>query len=418
MAARNERASVQEAPDALADARWHAVEVRDERAAGLFVYAVRTTGIYCRPGCGARRPLRCNVEFFATPADAEEAAYRACRRCRPDAERVDDPATAAVVELCRSLEDPTRDHDLATVAARLGWSERHLRRRFLDLVGVSVGSYRRAQQAERARAALRAGKPVLDAALEAGFGSNRGFYEHGAARLGMTPGRYRAGGRGEHLTYTSLETPIGVVVAAATTRGVCAVRIGPDETALVDELVAELPHATFTRDDEGLRDVAGVLAGAVRGESDATALPVDLRGSAFQVRVWEALRSIPAGETRSYAAIATEVGAPRAARAVGSACGANPAALVVPCHRVVRGDGSLGGYRWGLAAKQALLANELPFHQPPCEPAPQPVHERSAGATSSSTAASPSQQSSCVSPTLGWGSTSRRRPRSTRPGRT
>ena len=344
--------------DDLAEARWRAVEARDERLAGVFVYAVRSTGVYCRPGCGARRPLRRNVEFFATAAEAISAGYRACRRCCPERDRVSDPAVAAVIAVCRWLEHPDPDRDLAAMAAGLGWSERHLRRRFSEVVGVPVGSYLRAQRAERVRAALRAGMLVTDAAFEAGYGSSRAFYEHGATRLGMTPARYRSGGAGVRIGYTSMVTPIGVVAAASTARGVCAVRVGPDEAALVAEIAAEFPEALVERDDDGLGDLAVVLAGAVRGDDDATVLPADLQGTAFQVRVWEALRAIPAGQTRTYAEVAAEIGAPRAVRAVAGACAANPAALVVPCHRVVRQDGSLGGYRWGVAAKQALLGIE------------------------------------------------------------
>ncbi|HET9058845.1 MAG TPA: methylated-DNA--[protein]-cysteine S-methyltransferase [Acidimicrobiales bacterium] len=342
----------------LVDARWRAVEARDGRLAGVFVYAVRSTGVYCRPGCGARRPLRANVEFFATPAEATNAGYRACRRCRPELDRVAGPTVAAVIAVCRRLEQPDVDRDIATMAAEMGWSERHLRRRFTEVVGVPIGSYLRAQQADRARGALRAGMAVTDAAFTAGYGSSRAFYEHGATRLGMTPARYRAGGAGERISYTSMVTPIGVVVAASTARGVCAVRLGPDETALVAEIAAEFPKALLERDDDGLGPVAVVLAGAVRGDGDGTVLPMDLRGTAFQVRVWEALRAIPSGDTRSYTEVASRIGMPSAVRAVARACAANPAAVAVPCHRVVRQDGSLGGYRWGLATKQALLAIE------------------------------------------------------------
>lgn len=343
----------------LVEARWRAVENRDARLAGLFVYAVRSTGVYCRPGCGARRPLRRNVEFFATPADAVGAGYRPCRRCAPEQGRaVVDPSMASVIAVCRWLEHPDPHGDLAALAAALGWSERHLRRRFSEVVGVPVGSYLRAQQAERARTALRAGVPVTAAVFDAGYGSARAFYEHGASRLGMSPARYRSGGPGERIAYTSMITPIGVVVAASTSRGVCALRVGPAEDLLVAGIAAEFPAAVIERDDDRLSEVAAVLAGAVHGHTDAAALPVDLRGTAFQVRVWEALRGIPSGRTRSYSEVASDIGAPKAVRAVAGACATNPAALVVPCHRVVRRDGSLGGYRWGTAAKQALLAAE------------------------------------------------------------
>jgi AraC family transcriptional regulator of adaptative response/methylated-DNA-[protein]-cysteine methyltransferase len=344
--------------DDVAEARWRAVQGRDGRLTGPFVYAVVTTGIFCRPGCGARRPLRANVEFFATPADAVGAGYRACRRCRPDCDPAGDPALASVIAVCRFLERPDADAHLGPVAADLGWSERHLRRRFSQVVGVSVGSYLRAQQAERVRSALRAGMGVTEAALEAGYGSSRAFYAHGASRLGMAPARYRSGAGGERIGYTSVGTPIGVVVAAATARGVCAVRVGADEAALVAELAAEFPDAALARDDARLAEVAAALAGAVRGDADATALPVDLQGTAFQVRVWEALRAIPTGQTRSYSQVAAGIGAPTAVRAVAGACAANPAALVVPCHRVLRQDGSLGGYRWGVGTKRALLSAE------------------------------------------------------------
>lgn len=350
--------------DGLAGARWRAVVTRDARLAEVFVYAVRSTGVYCRPGCGARLPLRRNVEFFSTPAGAVTAGYRACRRCQPDRDQAGDATLAAVVEVCRWLESPDCDRDLAGMASGLGWSERHLRRRFTEVVGVPVGGYLRAVQAEQARSGLRAGMAVADAAFGAGYGSARAFYEHGAPRLGMTPARYRSGGAGERIGYTSLITPRGVVVAACTAKGVCAVRVGADEAALVAEVAAEFPRAVLERDDGGLEHVAGVLAGALRGDDDATVLPVDLRGSAFRVRVWEALRTIPVGETRSYGEVAAGIGSPTAVRAVGGACAANPAALVVPCHRVVRQDGSLGGYRWGTATKRALLDAEAQKSEP------------------------------------------------------
>jgi AraC family transcriptional regulator of adaptative response/methylated-DNA-[protein]-cysteine methyltransferase len=332
---------------------------RDARAAGLFVYAVRSTGVYCRPGCGARRPLRANVEFFATAEEATGAGFRACRRCRPDHDRANEPSVESVIAVCRLLEGDD-DLDVSSLAGTLGYSERHLRRLFSDVVGVSIGNYVRALRAVRAREALQSGVAVTDAIYDAGYGSNRAFYEHGAPRLGMTPGRYRDGARGEHITFTSMITPIGVVVAASTAQGVCAVKVGPDEAVLTKELSREFPRATIERDDSGLADVALVLAGAVRGDVDATTLPLDLAGTAFQIRVWEALRAIPSGETRTYSQVAAAIGSPTAVRAVGSACASNPVALTVPCHRVVRRDGSLAGYRWGVETKRALLRAETP----------------------------------------------------------
>jgi AraC family transcriptional regulator of adaptative response/methylated-DNA-[protein]-cysteine methyltransferase len=344
--------------DTLEETRWSAVENRQDTMTGLFVYAVRTTGVYCRPGCGARLALRANVEFFATPAQAVASGYRACKRCRPEQDTTSDESRAAVIEVCRTLEESSALPDVAAMASRLGYSERHLRRRFSEIVGVSMGSYVRAQQAVRARAALRAGTSVTQSVIESGFGSNRAFYEHGATRLGMTPGRYRDAGRGERIGYTTIDTPVGIVLAASTNKGVCAVMVGSDEALLTKELSEEFKNATLERNDEALRDVATVLAASVKGEADSTRLPLDLEGTAFQIRVWETLRTIPAGQTRTYSQIAQLIGSPKAVRAVGTACGKNPVALTVPCHRVVRRDGSLGGYRWGLDVKEALLSVE------------------------------------------------------------
>lgn len=341
----------------LSESRWHSVETRDDASSGIFVYAVTTTGVYCRPGCGARRPLRRNVEYFNTSSEATAAGYRACRRCRPDLNGATDPAVVAVTALCRELERDG-DLDVGLTARELGYSERHLRRLFGNLVGVSIGAYQRSLRAQRAREVMKAGGAVTEAVVDSGFGSFRGFYEHGADRLGMTPSRFRHGARGEVIRYTSLATPLGVVVVACTDRGVCFLRLGRDDAPILEELRAEFPEATIARDDEGLAEVAVVLAGAVRGERDPTVLPLDLEGTAFQIRVWEALRRIPTGETRTYSQVAAGIGAARSVRAVASACAANRAALAVPCHRVVRADGSLGGYRWGTDVKEALLAAE------------------------------------------------------------
>jgi len=340
--------------DSLDDHRWRAVVTRDPQSQGVFVYAVASTRVYCRPGCSSRQPLRRNVTFFATPDEARSAGYRACRRCRPDDLAVDDLSLAAVVALCRRVEATEESLDVGAFAHDVGYSERHLRRRFREVLGVTIAQYARFQRSELARAALAAKVPVTDAIYQAGYGSSRAFYEHGATRLGMSPSTFQAGGAGEVISFTTLETPLGVVLGARTHRGVCAVRIGPDEKALIDELTLEFPHARRERDDEGLGDLALVLARAVRGEA-TDALPLDLAGTAFQIRVWQILCTVPRGTTLTYSQVAERMGEPRAVRAVGSACGANPTALLVPCHRVVRRDGSLGGYRWGLEVKAALL---------------------------------------------------------------
>jgi AraC family transcriptional regulator of adaptative response/methylated-DNA-[protein]-cysteine methyltransferase len=341
----------------LDDLRWRAVEGRDATMSGCFVYAVTTTKIFCRPNCGSRRALRRNVEFFETPTEAVAAGYRACRRCRPEEPGESDPLVAAVVETCRRLESAS-DSSLAVIAADLGYSERHLRRRFHEIIGVSAGVYARAHKAERAKARLREGAPVTGAVFDAGYGSVRAFYEHSAPTLGMSPVTYRERGVGERITFTSVETALGWVVAARTSRGVCSIRVGTDEESLVTDLTMEFSNALVERDDKGLSDIADVLAGAIRGERDATTLPVDVAGTAFQLRVWDALRAIPIGETRTYSEVAEEIGAPRAVRAVASACAANETALAIPCHRVVRKDGSMGGYRWGVEVKEGILDAE------------------------------------------------------------
>ncbi|NNN08830.1 MAG: bifunctional DNA-binding transcriptional regulator/O6-methylguanine-DNA methyltransferase Ada [Acidimicrobiaceae bacterium] len=343
----------------LDESRWSAVQRRDENLGGTFVYAVVTTGVACQPGCASRTPRRDNVEFFCTLHEAELAGYRACLRCRPGEQRVLDASLEAVISLCRRLERDSASR-VATFAAEVGYSESHLRRRFSQVIGVPVATYQRALRAQRAREALGTSMAVTDAAYEAGFGSSRAFYEHSASQLGMSPRHYRSGGEGERIAFTSLVTPLGHVVCARTERGVCAVRIGDDEEALVREVVQEFPRATLERDDAGLGDLASVIALVVRGEGESTLLPLDIQGTAFQIRVWGALRRVPRGTTLTYSQLAELIGSPRAVRAVGSACGANPVALVIPCHRVVRRDGSLGGYRWGLEVKEALLEAEKP----------------------------------------------------------
>ena len=265
------------------------MEGRDEAAEGLFVYAVRTTGVFCRPGCRSRRPLRANVEYFDTPGDALSAGYRACRRCRPDRERASDATTAALVAACRRFELDA-DESVVQVAREVGLSERHLRRLFTEVVGVPAGSYRRACREKRLRDALRGGSDVTTAAVESGYGSARALYD--GARLGMTPGRYRDGGRGERIRFTSIVTPLGVVVAASSSRGVCWVSVGPREADLTKALAAEYPLAVLERDDDALADVARMLSLAASG-ADASRLPLDVQGTAFQIRVSEALRRSP-----------------------------------------------------------------------------------------------------------------------------
>ena len=345
--------------NSLDDARWRAVETRMKDADGVFYYAVRTTGIFCRPTCPARRPLRDNVEFYATPAEAVAAGFRACRRCHPERETVTDPTIASIIAVCRWLEHPEDKVDVGALASRVGWSQRHLRRKFRAVTGVTITAYQREQRMDRVRTLLRAGRPVTEAVFEAGYGSVRGFYESDARRLGTSPSLYRKGAPAQDIGYTIAPSALGRVLIAITDRGVCAIRLGDSDAELVDLLIAEYPHAAITRDEAALRDIVMIVVDLAAGRARSTPdIPLDLRGTAFQIEVWEELRRIPPGESRSYGEIATELGRPTSYRAVANACGANPVALLVPCHRAVRADGKAGGYRWGAELKESLLASE------------------------------------------------------------
>lgn len=343
---------------ALTDAaRWTAVQARDRRFDGRFVYAVSTTGIYCRPSCPARRPLRDHVAFFDAPDAAERAGYRACRRCRPA--HGHPPAEAAVARARAFLDArPDTPVTLDALAAEVGMSPAHLQRTFKRFVGLSPRDYQAAQRMDAFKARVQAGDTVLEAAFEAGFGSSRSLYEQADAGLGMTPGAYRRGGRGLTVRYATAAVPQGRLLVAATDRGVCAVTLGDDDATLEEALAREFPEADRHRDDDA---VADWMAPIVRYLEDARVhpdVPVDLHGTDFQQRVWQALQEIPLGETRTYEDVAEALGQPTATRAVASACARNRVALVVPCHRVVRKDGGLGGYRWGVSRKQHLLRQE------------------------------------------------------------
>ena len=345
--------------DNLDDVRWATVETRAETAVGVFFFAARTTGIYCLPTCPSRRPLRKNVVFFGSGAEAVAAGFRACRRCHPDRERVTGPSLAAVIAVCRWIEDPHDDPSVADLARRAGWSQRHLSRMFKDTVGVTISAYRRAQRGERVRNALRGGSPVTEAVLKAGYGSMRAFYDGAGSQMGVTPAAFSNGSPDARVQYTVLSSPLGKVLVAATGRGVCAVRIGDAGDELVAELAAEFPRARVERDDDALEHAARIVSDLACGRPAAAAdLPLDLQGSTFQVAVWQALRTIPTGTTVTYGELAASIGRPTSHRAVAGACAANPVALVVPCHRVVRADGSTAGYRWGEERKQELLAAE------------------------------------------------------------
>lgn len=339
-----------------ADPRWTAVRTRDRSADGRFVFAVTTTGIYCRPGCPARTPAAAHVRFFDTAVAAREAGFRACRRCRPDDDR--HPHADAVEAACRRLQAEVPPPPLAALAADAGLSLSRFQQVFRTLTGVTPRAYAAARRAERVRTALVTEDGVADAAFAAGFASSGRFYEATDDLLGMTPSAWRAGGAGETLRVTTAPCSLGHVLVASTDRGLCTIELGDDPDALVSGLTARLPHATLVRDDpDHAAHVAAVVA-LVEDPARGLDLPLDVRGTAFQQRVWAALRRVPCGTTVSYAELATALGRPSASRAVAGACAANTLAVAIPCHRVVRGDGSVSGYRWGVSRKRALLARE------------------------------------------------------------
>lgn len=343
-------------PDEL---RWRDVVARSRAADGAFVYAVTSTGIYCRPSCPSRLPRRDRVQFHATPADARAAGFRPCKRCEPDGVRPASGAAQAVAEAAGYL----RAHvdvpvSLTDLAARVGLSPAHLQRVFTAHLGVSPREFQAALRAERFRRALRRGDDVTTATYAAGYGSPSRVAERRPTGRGLTPAAYRRGAPGLAVTYTVVPSVLGRLLVAATADGVCAVKLGDDDTQLVADLAREFPKADV-RPGRGAEAWARAIAEAVKARPAVSPdVPLDVQGTAFQWQVWKALLQIPAGETRTYAAVATAIGRPRAVRAVASACAANPVALVVPCHRVVPAAGGIGGYRWGGARKAELLERE------------------------------------------------------------
>ena len=340
------------------EARWEAVLSRDTRFDGAFVFAVRSTGIYCRPSCPSRRPRREQVTFFPLPEAAERAGFRSCLRCHPK----DAPAPTAlkaVRRVCRLLEEH-RDGPLTlqALAARVGLSPSHLQRTFKRIVGVSPREYREALRVGDFKARVKKGESVTSAMYEAGYGSSSRLYESSNDRLGMTPAAYRRGGRGVSISYTIASCSLGRLLVAGTEKGVCAVRLGDSDTELEASLRAEYSEADIKRDDRSLGKWVGELADHLQGKHPRLDLPVDVQATAFQWSVWQKLKEIPYGKTWSYSEVAQAIGRPSAVRAVARACATNPVALVIPCHRVVREDKSLGGYRWGIERKQALLDRE------------------------------------------------------------
>lgn len=339
------------------DRYWQAVMGRDCTFDGIFVYAVRSTGVYCRPSCPSRRPRREQVVFYPEPKAAEEDGFRPCRRCgtRSAAENAQVKLIAGALTVLQADSDPST---LASLGQRLQVSPDRLSRGFKRLTGVTPRQYREAQQLTRLKTSLRTSENVAAAVYDAGFGSSRAVYERAASQLGMTPGAYRRGGRGMRIGYTIVDSALGRLLIAATERGICSVCLGDSDQPLEKTLREEYPLAAIARDSKGLEAHVRHIREHLAGRAPTLDLPVDVQATAFQWKVWQALRDIPYGETRSYSEIARAIGRPRAVRAVGHACATNRVAVVIPCHRAVRQDGSLGGYRWGLERKQVLLDGE------------------------------------------------------------
>lgn len=344
-------------------ARWAAVCANDAAADGAFFYAVTTTGIYCRPSCRSRRPNRANARFFDTGGEAEAAGFRPCRRCRPEALAPVDPAAEAVTAVCRLLETAEEEPPLADLARHAGLSPGHLTRLFKARLGVTPKAYAQAVRARRLDAALRTGEGVTEAVYAAGYGAASRAYAAAEARFGMTPGSLARGGDGEAIRYADAPCCLGRVLVAATDRGLCAIELGDDAADCLDSLRRRYPRADLRPAAPDFAATVARVAAWLAEPDGALALPIDIRGTAFQEQVWAELRRVPAGETLSYADLAARVGRPEAVRATAGAVAANPLAVVVPCHRVVRSDGSISGYRWGPQRKRRLLAREAETHK-------------------------------------------------------
>ncbi len=347
------------ASDLTPERRWRIVLARDRRYDGAFVYAVQSTGIYCRPSCPSRRPRREQVAFFPVPEAAELAGFRPCRRCRPGAAAAPDPGVPLVRTVCRLIDaHPDRPAGLSTLSGQAGVTSHRLLRTFQRVLGISPRQYRDARRLDRFKTELRSRRRVSPALYQAGYGSTSRVYEKAHAQLGMTPATYSRGAPGTRIAFTVVPCALGRLLVATTARGICRVSLGSDAQELEAALAAEFPAAELRRDRGPLAAAVGVLLRYLDGRAEPLDLPLDVRATAFQRRVWEALRRIPYGATRSYTEIARTIGKPSATRAVARARATNPAALVIPCHRVVRADRGLGGYRWGVARKRALLEQE------------------------------------------------------------
>jgi AraC family transcriptional regulator of adaptative response/methylated-DNA-[protein]-cysteine methyltransferase len=342
----------------LDDARWVAVVARDARQDGDFYYCVETTGVYCRPSCPSRPAKRANVRFCATPAEAEAQGFRPCRRCRPNAPSQQERDAEKVACACRMIEGAEVPPTLAQLARAAELSPHHFHRLFSRIAGVTPKAYAQAHRRARLRGKLMESQTVTEAIYDSGYNSSARFYATAKETLGMTASAYRAGALRETIRFAIGQSSLGAVLVAASAKGVCAISLGDDSEALLRDLQHRFPQATLIGGDEAFERYVAAAVGMVERPQTPFDLPLDMRGTAFQQRVWAALREIPAGETASYAEIARRIGAPKATRAVAGACAANPVSVAVPCHRVVRSDGALSGYYWGVERKRELLERE------------------------------------------------------------
>jgi len=342
----------------LEDPRWQRVLTRDISADGTFVYAVATTGIYCRPSCAARLARPENVNFYLSPNEAESAGFRACKRCKPDQVRSLDINTEKVAQACRLLEASESIPNLETLAENVGLSKYHFQRLFKSVTGVTPKAYAQAHRAQKLREQLSEGNAVTDAIYAAGYNANSRFYAEADKVLGMTASEFRKGGANAVIKFALGECSLGSILVAQSDRGICAIQLGDDPQVLLQELQDRFPKAELIGADIDFEKTVAQVVGFIETPTRGLNLPLDIRGTAFQQRVWQALTEIPLGTTASYTEIAQRIGAPKAFRAVAMACGANSLAVVIPCHRVVRNDGNLSGYRWGVERKQTLLNNE------------------------------------------------------------
>lgn len=337
---------------------WNAIRTRNQNFDGKFFYSVATTGVYCRPSCAARLANRENVAFHASCADAEKAGFRPCKRCKPNEPSLHDRYTAKIAEACRLIEEAEEPPKLDELARSAGLSPYHFHRVFKKIAGVTPKAYAVAHRQKRLRANLQKSKTVTEAIFDAGYNSSGRFYAGSDETLGMTPRDFRAGGTGTNIRFAVGQCSLGAILVAASQKGIAAIFFGEDPEALVHDLEDRFPNANLIGGDRDFEEVMAKVVGLVEAPEAGLDLPLDVRGTAFQHRVWQALRDIPVGTTATYSEIAEKIGMPKAIRAVAAACAANKIAVAIPCHRVVRSDGSLSGYRWGVERKQMLLDRE------------------------------------------------------------